>query len=40
MLVAVEDIDLKAMRQCMHFGRSVMDNSYRKIRELPESKLT
>ena len=25
-VVAVEDIDMKAMSQCMHFGKSVMDN--------------
>ena len=24
-VVAVEDIDMKAMSQCMHFGKSVMD---------------
>ena len=27
-VVAVEDIDMKAMSQCMHFGKSVMDNGY------------
>ena len=32
-VVAVEDIDMKAMSQCMHFGKSVMDNSYGKFRE-------
>ena len=39
-VVAVEDIDMKAMSQCMHFGKSVMDNSYGKFRELLEYKLT
>ncbi|MFR4971218.1 MAG: hypothetical protein ACLTDC_12055 [Lachnospiraceae bacterium] len=37
-VVAVEDIDMKAMSQCMHFGKSVMDNSYGKFRELLEYK--
>ena len=26
--VAVEDIDMKAMSQCLHFGKSVQDNGY------------
>ena len=39
-VVAVEDIDMKAMSQCMHFGKSVMDNGYGKFRELLEYKLT
>ena len=38
--VVVEDIDMKAMSQCMYFGKSVMDNSYGKFRELLEYKLT
>ena len=25
-IVAVEDIDMKAMSQCLHFGKSVQDN--------------
>lgn len=25
---AVEDLDMKAMSQCLHFGKSVMDNGY------------
>ena len=29
--VVAEDIDMKAMSQCMHFGKSVMDNSYGKV---------
>ncbi len=32
--------NMKAMSQCMHFGKSVMDNSYGKFRELLEYKLT
>lgn len=39
-VVAVEDIDMKAMSQCMHLGKSVMDNGYGKFRELLEYKLT
>ena len=27
-IVAVEDIDMKAMGQCLHFGKSVQDNGY------------
>ena len=38
-IVAVEDIDMKAMGQCMHWGKSVMDNAYGKFRELLEYKL-
>ena len=38
-VVAVEDIDMKAMSQCMHFGKSVMDNGYGMFRELLEYKL-
>ncbi len=26
--VAVEGLDMKAMSQCLHFGKSVMDNGY------------
>ena len=37
--VVAVDIDMKAMSQCMHFGKSVMDNSYRKGLELLEYKL-
>ncbi|MFR5701139.1 MAG: hypothetical protein ACLUD0_04260 [Eubacterium ramulus] len=39
-VVAVEDIDMKAMSQCVHFGKSIMDNGYGKFRELLEYKLT
>ena len=38
-VVAVEDIDMKSMSQCMHFGKSVMDNGYGKFREFLEYKL-
>ena len=38
-VVAVEDIDMKAMSQCMYFGKSVMDNGYGMFRELLEYKL-
>ena len=31
---------MKAMSQCMHFGKSVMDNGYGKFWELLEYKLT
>ena len=27
-IVAVEDVDMKAMGQCLHFGKSVQDNGY------------
>ena len=40
MAVFSEDIDMKAMSRCMHFGKSVMDNGYGKFRELLEYKLT
>ena len=30
---------MKAMSQCMHFGKSVLDNSYGKFREMLEYKL-
>ena len=38
-VVAVEDIDMKAMSQCMNFGKSVSDNGYGKFREMLEYKL-
>ncbi|MBP0058566.1 transposase, partial [Anaerobutyricum soehngenii] len=31
---AVEDIDMKAMGQCLHFGKSVQDNGYGMFREM------
>jgi len=35
----VEDIDMKAMSQCLNFGKSVSDNGYGKFREMLEYKL-
>ena len=37
--VAVEDIDMKAMSQCLHFGKSVQDNGYGMFREMIDYKL-
>ena len=37
--VAVEDIDMKAMGQCLHFGKSVQDNGYGLFREMLDYKL-
>ena len=37
--VAVEDIDMKAMSQCLHFGKSVMDNGFGAFRDMLEYKL-
>ena len=37
--VAVEDIDMKAMGQCLHFGKSVHDNGYGMFREMLDYKL-
>ena len=37
--VAVEDIDMKAMSQCLHFGKSVQDNGYGMFREMLDYKL-
>ena len=37
--VAVEDIDMKAMGQCLHFGKSVQDNGYGMFREMLDYKL-
>ena len=36
---AVEDIDMKAMGQCLHFGKSVQDNGYGMFREMLDYKL-
>ncbi len=36
---AVEDIDMKAMSQCLKFGKSVMDDSYGTFREMLRYKL-
>lgn len=38
-VVAVEDIDMKAMSQALHFGKSVMDNGYGSFREMLAYKL-
>ena len=37
--VAVEDIDMKAMGQCLHFGKSVHDNGYGLFRKMLDYKL-
>ena len=37
--VVVEDIDMKAMGQCLHFGKSVQDNGYGLFREMLDYKL-
>ena len=37
--VAVEDIDMKAMGQHLHFGKSVQDNGYGMFREMLDYKL-
>ena len=37
--VGVEDLDMKTMSQCLHFGKSVMDNSYGMFRDILEYKL-
>ena len=38
-IVAVEDIDMKAMGQCLHFGKSVQDNGYGMFRKMLDYKL-
>lgn len=38
-VVAVEDLDMKAMSQCMNFGKSVMDNGYGQFLDMLEYKL-
>lgn len=38
-VVGVEDIDMKAMSQCLHFGKSVMDNSFGMFRTILVYKL-
>ena len=38
-VVGVEDIDMKAMSQCLNFGKSVMDNSYGMFRDILTYKL-
>ena len=37
--VSVEDIDMKAMSQCLQFGKSVMDDSYGAFRDMLRYKL-
>lgn len=37
--VGVEDLDMKAMSRCLHFGKSVMDNSYGMFRDILAYKL-
>ena len=37
--VGVEDIDMKSMSRCLHFGKSVMDNSYGMFRDILTYKL-
>lgn len=38
-VVSVEDLDMKAMSQCLHFGKSVMDNGYGIFRDMLSYKL-
>ena len=38
--VVVEDIDLKAMSKCLHFGKSISDNGFGYFRTRLESKLS
>ena len=38
-VIVIEDLDMKAMSQCMNFGKSVMDNGYGKFVSLLEYKL-
>ena len=37
--ILVEDIDMKAMSQCLHFGKSVQDNGYGMFRNMLDYKL-
>lgn len=37
--MAVEDLDMKAMSQCLHFGKSVMNNGYGMFRDMLAYKL-
>ncbi len=37
--VGVEDLDMKAMSRCLHFGKSVMDNSYGMFCDILKYKL-
>ena len=38
-VIAIEDLDMKAMSQCMNFGKSVMDNGYGQFVGMLEYKL-
>ena len=38
-IVAVEDIDMRAMGQCLRFGKSVQDNGYGMFRNMLDYKL-
>ena len=38
-VIGVEDIDMKAMSRCLHFGMSVMDDGYGMFRNMLEYKL-
>ena len=38
-VIVVEDIDMKAMSQCLHFGKRVMDNGYGMFRDMLGYKL-
>ena len=37
--MGVEDLDMKAMSRCLHFGKGVMDNSYGMFRDILTYKL-
>lgn len=37
--IAVEDIDMKGMSQCLHLGKGIMDNGYGKFRDQLDYKL-
>ena len=37
--ILVEDIDMKAISQCLHFGKSVQDNGYGMFRNMLDYKL-
>ena len=39
LLVSVEDIDLRAMSQCLHFGKNLMDNGFGMFRNMLKYKM-
>jgi putative transposase len=39
-VVCVEDLNMKAMSQCLHFGKGVMDNGYGRFLNMMEYKLS